>query len=175
MRMITMTAAAAILGATACASGGGGPTASASLLTPDGNAAGVARLEATDAGVRVRVDVRGLAPGAHGVHVHAVGRCDGTTDTPFESAGGHFNPDNRQHGLENPNGPHAGDLPNMTVGADGTGTLHVTSDRFTLDSGARGLFDADGAALVVHATRDDQTSDPAGDAGARVACGVIRR
>jgi Cu-Zn family superoxide dismutase len=175
MRMITTITAAAALAALGCATTRGpSAMATAVLQTPTGAAAGAARMEQGAAGVRVRIDVLGLAPGMHGVHVHAVGRCDGAGDTWFESAGGHFNPDDREHGLNNPRGPHAGDLPNITVAADGTGSLEVTTDRFTLDEGAPSVFDADGAALVVHAQADDLASDPAGNAGARIACGVLR-
>ena len=171
----SLAAAAAALLCAACATTAmNAATATAVLQTPTGAPAGVANLEQTAAGVRVRIDVVGLEPGVHGVHVHATGRCDGSTETPFASAGGHFNPAGREHGLDNPRGPHAGDLPNMTVAADGTGTLEVTTERFTIDAGEPTLFDADGAAIVVHATADDLVSDPAGDAGARVACGVLR-
>ena len=165
------------LGSAACAGGAtvGGASARAQLLDADGNVVGDAILEESDGSVTVTVSVDGLSPGEHGVHVHTIGRCEVTADGAFTSAGGHFNPDGRSHGLENPAGPHAGDLPNMTVGADGRGTLTATTDRFTLAAGDRSVFDADGAAIVVHASADDMRSDPAGDAGARVACGVLSR
>ena len=92
----------------------------------------------------------------------------------FTSAGGHFNPDNRQHGSENPQGSHAGDLPNLVVGANGAGSLVVTTDRFSLAAGRpTSLLDADGSALVVHAGPDDLKTDPTGNSGARIACGVV--
>lgn len=165
------------LGSAACAGGvaEGGASARAQLLDADGNVVGDAILEEAGGSVTVTVSVNGLSPGEHGVHVHTTGRCEVSADGAFVSAGGHFNPDGRSHGLENPAGPHAGDLPNMTVGDDGRGTLTVTTDRFTLAAGDRSVFDADGAAIVVHASADDMRSDPAGDAGARVACGVLSR
>lgn len=167
----------ALLGLAGCAgsTGGGGASARARLVDADGAVVGDAVLEETAAGVRVTITVDGLPAGEHGVHVHTTGRCEVSADGAFTSAGGHFNPDGRQHGLENPAGPHAGDLPNMSVGADGRGTLTATTDRFTLSEGGHTLFDADGAAIVVHADRDDLRSDPAGNAGARIACGVLSR
>lgn len=114
---------------------------------------------------------RGLPTGNHGIHIHAVGRCD---PPDFMSAGAHFNPTNRQHGLQNPNSPHASDLPNLQVGADGTGRLDALDRDVTLASGANSLFDADGSALVIHAGEDDNMTDPAGNSGGRIARGIIR-
>lgn len=135
--------------------------------------------DAPGGGVRFRVQASGLAPGNHGIHVHAVGSCDGSTPTAFSSAGGHFNPHGRQHGRLNPNGWHGGDLPNLVVNAAGTGTLDAVVETLTLDGAEAALFDADGSAIVVHANPDDERTDtgPAGpgNSGARVACGVIER
>jgi len=113
-----------------------------------------------------------LPPGTHGFHVHAVGKCEGPD---FKSAGGHFNPAGKQHGLENPAGPHAGDMPNLVVGADGTGTATVKLTGVSLDGGPDSLFHEGGTSLVVHAGPDDMKTDPAGNSGARIACGVIER
>lgn len=135
-----------------------------------GREVGWATLRQTDEGVRVALEVRGLAPGVHGVHVHAVGRCE---PPGFESAGGHFNPSGRQHGLSNPAGPHVGDLPNLTVDANGAGSLSHETSQLTLRPGPTSMYDADGSALVVHAQADDGVTDPSGNSGARVACGVI--
>ncbi len=122
--------------------------------------------------MRVVAQVRNLPPGTHGIHVHEAGRCD---PPDFMSAGGHFNPTSRQHGLRNPNGPHAGDLPNLEVGADGTGRLDALARDLSLSSGTGNLLDTDGSALVVHAAADDEMTDPTGNSGGRIACGVIRR
>ena len=147
-----------------------GTTATAELRNAEGRVLSTATLIQISAGVRILVEVRGLPPGAKAVHIHEVGRCEGPA---FASAGHHFNPDKRQHGLQNPQGPHAGDLPNITIEADGSGRLETTNDRVTLGSGSTSLFDGDGSALVVHGSPDDFKTDPTGNSGARVACGVI--
>src|SRR4051794_3057634 len=130
-----------------------------------------------DADKIVHVDAQLIAmpPGTHGIHFHAVGQCDGSGTTPFASAGGHFNPLGRSHGLDNPAGPHAGDAPNFTVGADGTAHVSFTTDRVTLTEGSTSLLDSDGSAIVIHASADDQTSQPSGNSGARIACGVVKQ
>ena len=129
--------------------------------------------------VRVFVVAAGLQPGRHGIHIHSAGQCDPNsidpaTGSPFFSAGTHFNPQEKEHGLRNPEGPHAGDLPNLKVGPGGVGFLHATNDRITLGEGPNSLFDADGSAIVIHENRDDQVTDPTGNSGARIACGVIQ-
>ena len=146
-------------------------TATAELKSAQGQNVGNATLTQVPDGVRVLIEARGLPPGPHGVHIHEVGKCD----PQFASAGGHFNPAGKQHGLENPAGPHAGDLPNITIAADGTGRLESLNRNVSLDGSAATLFDADGSALVVHAGPDDFKTDPAGNSGARIACGVITR
>ena len=141
-------------------------SATATLTKADGSAAGSAIATVTPEGLGVTVSVNGITPGDHGVHVHMTGKCDAPG---FTTAGGHWNPESTQHGLENPQGAHAGDMPNLTVADDGTGTL-----TFTLRSGTMaGLLDADGSAFVVHAGADDQKTDPSGNSGDRVACGVF--
>jgi Cu-Zn family superoxide dismutase len=131
--------------------------------------------------VRVFVFATGLQPGKHGTHIHSVGQCDPNsidpaTGSPFYSAGTHFNPQMNEHGLQNPQGPHAGDLPNLKVGPAGVGFLRAKDDRITLRKGQENsLFDGDGSAIVIHENRDDQMTDPTGNSGARIACGVIRR
>ncbi|MGI8783118.1 MAG: superoxide dismutase family protein [Acidobacteriota bacterium] len=120
--------------------------------------------------VHVDLQLVGITPGTHGIHFHAVGRCD----ADFTSAGAHYNPMGRRHGLSAADGPHAGDAPNFTAGADGRARVRLTTDRVTLTSGATSLADSDGSALVVHAAADDQVTDPSGNSGARIACGVIR-
>jgi superoxide dismutase, Cu-Zn family len=161
-------------GASACRTAMGGERhASATLFDATGRQVGVVTL--TDAGSAVAVSgsFQGAPAGEHGIHFHAVGRCDATG--AFASAGGHFNPGARKHGLENAEGPHAGDLPNVVVDAGGVGTYRASTSRVTLGTGTASLLDADGSAVVLHATVDDQRTDPAGNSGARVACGVIRQ
>lgn len=146
-------------------------TARAELRNAGGQLVGTATFTQVGRAVRVLVEAQGLPPGAKAVHVHAVGRCEGR----FDSAGDHFNPRGRQHGALNPAGPHAGDLPNITIGADGRGRLESATELITLLSGVTSVFDGDGSALVIHAAPDDFRTDPTGNSGARIACGVITR
>lgn len=141
-------------------------TATAPLMTATGTPAGSAIATETAEGLAITLSVTGLPAGPHGVHVHMTGKCEAPA---FTTAGGHWNPGSTQHGLENPNGSHAGDMPNLTVADDGTGSLS-----FTLKSGTlAGLLDTDGSAFVVHAGPDDQKTDPSGNSGDRIACGVF--
>ena len=122
-------------------------------------------------GTRIVVDVEGLHPGEHGIHIHEAGKCD---PPDFESAGSHFNPSSTEHGLENPNGPHGGDMPNLVVGENGSAVNYQTEISAPLSGGEDSLFGhPGGTALVIHADRDDQMSNPSGNSGARVVCGVI--
>jgi Cu-Zn family superoxide dismutase len=146
------------------------PHAMASLLAADGTPRGSVMVHETKAGLEVSVKAVGVAPGVHAVHIHTTGVC---TAPDFTSAGGHWNPTGKHHGSENPQGMHMGDMPNMTVGADGKGSLKYTIAGGKLTDGATPLLDADGAAAVIHAGPDDLKSDPAGNAGGRVACGVL--
>lgn len=151
------------------------PIAAATVALRDANGApvGTAQLR-QEAGGLVHVDVTmsSLSPGPHGIHFHEVGRCDGAG--AFSTAGAHYNPLSKEHGLSRPGGPHAGDAPNLTAGNDGRGTLSSGTDRVTLTIGSTSLFDTDGSSLVVHAAPDDQMSQPSGNSGARVACGVVQ-
>jgi Cu-Zn family superoxide dismutase len=148
------------------------PTATATLKNADGKEVGTATFTATKGGVKIQVTAAGLAPGKHGIHLHAVGKCD---PPEFKSAGAHFNPGEKHHGLQNPEGPHAGDLPNLWVGNNGKGKGAFTAKGATLADGKGSLLGPEGAAIVIHAEPDDQKTDPAGNSGARVACGVIVR
>jgi superoxide dismutase, Cu-Zn family len=144
--------------------------ATAELKDKDGKAVGVATFRESSGGVTVDLNVKGLTPGLHAVHVHAVGKCEAPA---FTSAGGHFNPAQKKHGYKSPEGAHAGDLPNMLVAKDGTGRFEAFTDGITLKSGATSVFDKDGSALVIHAGVDDYATDPTGNAGDRAACGII--
>ena len=148
------------------------PAARAALKNAQGKQIGTATFKPVDAGVQVQVQVAGLAPGKHGIHVHAVGKCE---PPDFKSAGPHFNPTGRKHGVLNPEGAHVGDLANLEVGQDGKATGVFTARGASLGPGEGSLFGPDGTALVIHADPDDERTDPAGNSGARIACGVIER
>jgi len=120
----------------------------AELKGRDGKSIGMATFREVSGGVVIDVDVKGLTPGLHAVHVHTIGKCEGPA---FTSAGGHFNPAQKKHGLRSAEGPHAGDMPNMYIAKDGTGRFEVLADNITLKTGDRSVFDADGSALVIHA------------------------
>ena len=141
----------------------------AMLMTADGEPAGEAILASTEGGLQLNLSLQGLPAGEHGVHIHQTGTC---TAPDFKSAGGHWNPAGKQHGMENPQGAHMGDLPNVTIAEDGTGSLDYLVEGGTMD-GENMLLDDDGAAFVVHAGPDDMKTDPAGDSGDRIACGVF--
>ncbi|MGH6690628.1 MAG: superoxide dismutase family protein [Gammaproteobacteria bacterium] len=145
------------------------PAAAANLVDASGRIAGHAVLIQDGNAVRILLDVNGLAPGAKAVHIHEVGQCTGPS---FSSAGGHFNPTRAEHGTKNPRGPHAGDLPDVTVEASGRGHMEVTATRLSLKKGTS-MIDADGAAIVVHERGDDERTDPDGGSGTRIACGVL--
>jgi len=143
--------------------------ASAVLKDKGGKEVGKVELTDTPSGVLMRLTLDGVPPGDHAFHVHAVGKCE---PPDFKSAGPHFNPDETKHGLMNPEGPHSGDMPNLHAPDSGKLTVEVFNEMVTLDA-EQALLDDDGSAIVVHAVADDYTTDPAGNAGDRIACGVV--
>lgn len=145
-------------------------TAKAELRNSQGQSVGSATLTEGPNGVQIALQLSALRPGTHGFHIHAVGKCD---PPAFTTAGGHFNPDGRMHGAKTAEGPHAGDLPNLVAGSDGNFKGDVLAPRVTLKGGKRSLFSANGTALVIHADPDDEMTDPTGNSGGRIACGVI--
>ncbi len=148
------------------------PHAGANLRNARGQVVGDATATRHGNVLRIRLTVRGFVPGTHGVHLHQTGRCDAPA---FAGAGPHWNPADRQHGRLNPQGPHAGDLPNLQVRENGSGRLDfdVLVPAGTA-AGANPVLDTDGTAIVIHAAADDERSDPAGNSGARIACGVFQ-
>jgi len=164
----TVIAAVVVSGALATAQT---PGARADIKDAQGQTIGHATLTEGPLGVLLHVELTGAPAGEHAFHVHAVGTCE----PPFTSAGGHFNPTSHQHGFMNPQGLHVGDLPNLQVPDSGHLTFERFVDHATIGAGPNSLFDADGSALVMHSGADDYKSDPAGNAGSRVACGVISK
>jgi len=147
-----------------------GPAATAALKDAQGKAAGTATFTESGGMVQMKLKATGLTPGKHGIHVHEVGKCEGD----FKSAGAHFNPHGKKHGVQSDQGAHAGDLRNLEARDDGTASLQVTLHGVTLDKGEKNsLLDADGATVVIHAKEDDEKTDPSGNSGDRIVCGVI--
>jgi Cu-Zn family superoxide dismutase len=153
--------------AVSAASAAPGDEASAAMVNADGVPVGTVELTETPQGTLITAKLSNLPEGSHGFHVHETGSCE----PPFTSAGGHYNPTSAKHGILSPEGMHAGDMPNIYVPASGELTIEILNAKLAVDES---LLDDDGAAIVVHAGPDDYQSDPAGDAGARIACGVIK-
>ena len=143
------------------------------LKDANGAAVGVAAVsENPGGGVAIDMDLKGLTPGEHAAHIHSVAKCEAPA---FTSAGGHFNPDQKQHGMDNPAGHHAGDMANFTVKPDGTAKVKLVNSGVNMGSDTHSIFSNGGTAIVIHAAADDMKTDPAGNAGARIACGVITK
>ncbi len=170
--MTLRTLSASMLLSLPLAASAAGLSARAVLKNADGVEVATATFASTRGGVRVHVVATGLPPGKHGIHIHAVGKCE---PPEFASAGGHLNPAGKKHGLRNPEGAHAGDLPNLVVGKAGKAKATFTARGATLGEGTGSLLSAEGTSLVVHANPDDEKSDPAGNSGPRIACGVIEK
>jgi len=142
------------------------------IVSSTGKTLGSAELTETNTGVRIRLLLNGLEPGDKAIHFHGVGKCE---QPSFESAGSHVNPTKKQHGFDNPKGYHAGDLPNLKVSKEGKVDLEITTPMVTLEKGkSNSLLDKDGSAIVIHEKADDYVTDPSGNSGERIACGVIQ-
>lgn len=165
-----VASAAALAGCTTVDEAAPALVGEARLSFADGRPAGTARLFSDPRGLHIAVTATGMSPGPRGFHLHTTGKCEGPG---FTSAGGHLNPGNRKHGSLAPGGPHLGDLPNLVIGADGSGRAHEPIAGGASALGA--IFDADGTAVVIHAGPDDYRTDPTGNAGDRIACGVLVR
>ncbi|KUP05341.1 superoxide dismutase [Bacillus coahuilensis p1.1.43] len=143
------------------------------MMNSDQDSYGTVLLQEVAEGVNMTIDLEGLPPGEHAMHFH--GKRGSVSHQYFTSAGDHYNPEDKQHGLLNPEGAHAGDLPNLVVGEDGVASVEILAPSVTLSEGTTTLFTKQGTSLIIHEAGDDGMSQPAGDAGVRIACGVISK
>lgn len=163
---------------TSCADHSDVPRAAATVALINTSGANVGSAELTEDNnglVTLKVNVKGLPAGIHGIHFHEVGVAEPNASPAFSTSGEHYNPASKKHGLENPQGTHAGDLPNLIVESQGTGSLETTTNRISLTDGPMTLFDANGSSLIIHVGVDDQKTDPSGNSGGRIAGGVVVR
>jgi superoxide dismutase, Cu-Zn family len=172
IRTLAIVAALTLCSVAAFAQGKAITKKTVELKDAQGNSVGTATIVSKGSGVEVKLDLKDLPPGEHAVHFHQNAKCD---PPDFKSAGGHFNPTGKQHGFDNPNGHHAGDMPNFTVKANGTSKTTVKDDDVVLGGGseANSLFSNGGTSIMIHAKADDMKTDPAGNSGDRIACGAI--
>jgi Cu-Zn family superoxide dismutase len=167
-----LTLLPALLCATAVLGQGAPKSAHADIVNAQDQKIGTAKILTAKEGTKIEVNVSQLPPGKHGIHIHAVGKCEGPD---FTSAGPHLNPYTKKHGKDNPEGPHAGDLLNIEVRADGTAKATLLDTMVTLGDGPNSVFHDGGTAIVIHAKEDDYKTDPAGNSGPRIACGIIQK
>ena len=172
MQLRSLFTLLALLCATAAFGQDNMPSAHADIVNAQGQKIGTATLTQSSGGMHIDLNATQLPPGVHGIHVHAVGKCEGPD---FKTAGGHFNPDAKKHGKDNPEGPHAGDLMNIVVDAKGNSKAALVTSSVTLGPGPNTLFHEGGSALVIHEKEDDYKTDPSGNSGARIACGVVQK